>query len=70
MKHTELNRKKNEKEIMKEEKDDRSEKSHEFFIFSILNLLDHRIVFQLQYELIFCLWMLSFEDDIVNRMKE
>lgn len=37
---------------------------------SVLDLLDHRINFQLQYELIFGLWMLSFDNDIVNEMKE
>jgi V-type H+-transporting ATPase subunit H len=36
----------------------------------ILDLLDHRLTFQLQYEIIFSLWMLSFEANIVNRMKE
>ncbi len=36
----------------------------------ILDLLDKRITFQLQYQLIFCLWMLSYNVEVVERMKE
>lgn len=39
-------------------------------IFSIIDLLDRRITFQLQYQLVFCIWMLSFQSDIVEKMKE
>ena len=37
---------------------------------SILDILDRRVSFQLQYQLIFSVWMLSFKVDIVERMKE
>ena len=37
---------------------------------SILDILDRRITFQLQYQLIFCLWMLSYNVEVVERMKE
>jgi len=36
----------------------------------ILDILDRRITFQLQYQLIFCLWMLSYNPVVVERMKE
>jgi V-type H+-transporting ATPase subunit H len=37
---------------------------------SILDLLDRRITFQLQYQLVFCIWMLSFQSSVVEKMKE
>ena len=40
------------------------------FASRILDILDRRITFQLQYQLIFCLWMLSFNVSVVERMKE
>ena len=41
------------------------------FLFRILDILDsRRVTFQLQYQLIFCLWMLSYRSDVVERMKE
>jgi V-type H+-transporting ATPase subunit H len=36
----------------------------------ILDLLDRRITFQLQYQLVFCIWMLSFQSSVVEKMKE
>ncbi|CAI8018615.1 V-type proton ATPase subunit H [Geodia barretti] len=36
----------------------------------IVDLLDRRITFQLQYQLVFCVWMLSFQSDVVEKMKE
>ncbi|XP_065890325.1 V-type proton ATPase subunit H-like isoform X2 [Dysidea avara] len=36
----------------------------------ILQILDGRIDFQQQYQLIFCLWMLTFNEKIVNRIKD
>lgn len=38
--------------------------------FRILDILDKRITFQLQYQLIFCLWNLSFNPTVVEKMKE
>lgn len=35
----------------------------------IIDLLDRRITFQLQYQLVFCIWMLSFQSDVVEKMK-
>lgn len=36
----------------------------------IVDLLDRKITFQLQYQLVFCVWMLSFQREVVEKMKE
>lgn len=36
----------------------------------ILDILDKKISFQLQYQLIFCIWNLSFEESVVEKMKD
>ena len=37
---------------------------------SILQVFDGRIDFQQQYQFVFCLWMLTFNEKVVNRIKE
>ena len=36
----------------------------------LTDILGGKTNFQLQYQIGFCLWMLSFESDIVEKMKE
>lgn len=39
-----------------------------FFLFRLMNVLSGRVGFQLQYQLIFCLWCLTFNEDISSRL--